>query len=1056
MRAPRNLNRLSRIIGIRRWGNAQLNVLQWIRAGHDWRIVAEVAVVCAITFAGGLYVYAATRRSPGRSFWLVLASLTQRWASTIGLLLLGVLGAHFMVHPSWAEAVPMATAGGLILLITAGVAVDGANRIDAIRRLEQILDGLPEGVSVFDPADRLVTWNTRYAEIFRGSGINLVKGVSYADLFKQGLAAGVTPKTADSSEANAWLAERLAVRRGERPNLVQQTSDGRWVRVSDRRSPDGGLVSTCVDVTDLKSAEAAATAARDRAERLAAIGDRAEALARIGHWRMDIATREMKSSPGYAQIFGLEPEGLLDIAAFLASLHPDDIDSAHEMAQRQIAGAETNEIAVWRIIRSSGEVRYVQCSMTAERGPDGQPVALLGTAVDVTDLTSAEAAATAARDRAERLATMADQAETLACIGHWWANLATGTYEWSPGFIRIYGLPPGAQMDVETIQGMIHPDDTQQGGEFLRRRIAGDLADEIAIMRIIQPSGAVRYLHCKMDVARDAEGQPVTAFGTVVDVTEAKLTEMALAESETRFRNLAVNAPDMIVESQPDRTLTYISPASEAITGYRPEELLNGVFARIVNPDDMAAVLHMCEDLVESKGATPAQPVEFRVTHRSGEVLWLESKPSYITDAATGRHIGFIDVVRDVTSRKRLEAELRAARAEAEAAAAVKTDFLANMTHELRTPLTSILGFTAMAQANALSPDVHHCVERISEAGRALLCTVNDILDFSKLEAGQVAIRPEPVRVEALARGALDLFAPQAAAKALELVFDADEADVVVSLDPDRMRQILLNLVGNAVKFTASGAVTLRLRYDRGGRTLAAEVIDTGAGVPPDKLEQLFKRFSQVDGSLTHVQGGTGLGLAICKGLVEAMGGEIGVESREGEGSRFWFRVPAPLASASDATTAAPAPADRAGLDGLRVLVVDDHPANRELARLYLTGAGAEVSEADDGEAAVALASDGAFDVILMDMRMPRLDGPGALQRIRASQGPNKATPIVAFTADLTGETAADLRGQGFCGGVAKPLEARALLEAVAQAGAFEESRPMDGAAAVTAGAKLG
>jgi CheY-like chemotaxis protein len=288
-----------------------------------------------------------------------------------------------------------------------------------------------------------------------------------------------------------------------------------------------------------------------------------------------------------------------------------------------------------------------------------------------------------------------------------------------------------------------------------------------------------------------------------------------------------------------------------------------------------------------------------------------------------------------------------------------------------------------------------------------------------------------------LTRATLDLFTPQAGAKDLSLSLDRDPGgDVVVALDPDRIRQILLNLVSNAVKFTNSGGVTLRTRYDAQSAMLNVDVIDTGDGIPEDKQDRLFKRFAQVDGSLTRVQGGTGLGLAICKGLVEAMGGEIGVESRVGEGSRFWFKVPAPAARLPE-TSAAGADIDRVTFVGVRVLVVDDHPTNRELARLFLAGVGAEVTEAAGGEEAARLASEWPFDAILMDLRMPKLDGLGALRRIRSAPGPNDVTPILAFTADTDGEILNNLAALGFQGLVSKPVEPAALIAAVARATAY-------------------
>ncbi|HZZ87196.1 MAG TPA: ATP-binding protein, partial [Caulobacteraceae bacterium] len=477
-----------------------------------------------------------------------------------------------------------------------------------------------------------------------------------------------------------------------------------------------------------------------------------------------------------------------------------------------------------------------------------------------------------------------------------------------------------------------------------------------------------------------------------------------------------------------------------ALTGFRPEELVGRPFSALMHPEDAETVQAMCAAVFQSKGRIAPWTVEFRATHKSGQPIWMECRPTLVSDPATGRYVGITDVISDVTQRKALEAELRAARAQAEAAAQVKAEFLANMSHELRTPLTSILGFTGLAgEQPELSALSRTYVGRVRDASQALLSTVNDILDFSKLEAGQVAIHPQPMNVSRLARATLELFTPQAGAKDLHLTLDdkASGEDLVVAADPDRLRQILLNFVGNAVKFTEQGGVTLRTSYDTLQQSLRVEVIDTGAGIAPAKQAMLFQRFSQIDGSLTRAKGGTGLGLAICKGLVEAMGGEIGVESRPGEGSRFWFNLPVAPALMPAAETASDAEL-RPAFEGVRVLVADDHETNRELARLFLAGVGAEVTEAADGEEAASLASAWPFDVILMDLRMPRLDGEGALRRIHGEPGPNDATPILAFTADATPDLADRLIAVGFEAVVAKPLTPAALLSAIARATAFD------------------
>jgi len=379
-------------------------------------------------------------------------------------------------------------------------------------------------------------------------------------------------------------------------------------------------------------------------------------------------------------------------------------------------------------------------------------------------------------------------------------------------------------------------------------------------------------------------------------------------------------------------------------------------------------------------------------------------------------------------------AEARAARVDAEQAAAVKTEFLANMSHELRTPLTSVVGFTRLASEQPdLTPLSRSYIDRVGEASLALLSAVNDILDFSKLEAGHVTLRPEPVALAPLLRSTLDMFTPQAAAKDLALhLDDATPKGLTVALDPDRLRQILLNLVGNAVKFTGEGQVTLGARYDEAAERLTIEVRDTGPGIDAANLDRLFRRFAQVDGSVNRGHGGTGLGLAICKGIVEAMGGEIGATSAVGEGSCFSLDVPAPRAMAEIAQTAEVG--ESLSRTGVRVLVTDDHPANRELVKLFLAATGAEITEASDGEVAVELANRHVFDVILMDLRMPKLDGIGAVKRIRAAGGLNQATPILAFTADAESAFDGRLQGAGFDGAVAKPVEPGQLIATVAAA----------------------
>jgi PAS domain S-box-containing protein len=505
----------------------------------------------------------------------------------------------------------------------------------------------------------------------------------------------------------------------------------------------------------------------------------------------------------------------------------------------------------------------------------------------------------------------------------------------------------------------------------------------------------------------------------------------AVARSEARFRQLAENAQDMIVHSNLRGIIQYVSPACVAMLGYTPEELVGREGMTTVHEDDREAIRALVVEQIAHMAAhldNGPTRIEYRAIRKDGQVIWLESRPGLQRDPLTGMVTGITDLVRDVTEQKAMERQLREARNEAEAAAAVKGEFLANMSHELRTPLTSVLGFARLVDDEPeLSPDARRFIGRVLSGGKALLTTINDILDFSKLEAGQLELKLEAAAPDQIIDEVLDLFSLEADAKGVALRAEGlARLPSDLMIDSGRLRQVLLNLIGNAVKFTEAGAITVTARYDDASHRLHLAVADTGPGIAAEDVDLLFRRFSQVDAGLTRKHGGTGLGLAICKGLVEAMGGRIGVVSVPGEGACFSFDISAPYAvgleiQAASETAAPPLP------PACRVLIVDDNPANRELVNAILTAMGAEVAEAVDGEEGVAVAAARPFDAILMDLRMPRLDGAQAALRIRAEGGPNAATPIIAFSAD------ARPGGPGgiFDGSVSKPMTAAGLVDAL-------------------------
>lgn len=514
---------------------------------------------------------------------------------------------------------------------------------------------------------------------------------------------------------------------------------------------------------------------------------------------------------------------------------------------------------------------------------------------EIADLVSEQIALTAERLVAEEKRRLLELAEAVSRVGHWRWRLDTGELAWSDEVYRIYGLPPGRPISRDGLADFYTPEERSARDAFIRRVLRDGSRGEFETS-IRRPDGEVRrvVLSALRQVADD--GRVEALFGVVQDITERHTAMDRVRRSEARYRLLADHMDDVVTRLHPDGRSGYISPAVTSLLGYRPAEMAGRPAQEFVHPDDRPALLEAFAKLAAGLRRCTLQQ---RALRKDGSAVWVETSFQAVTNE-DGAAAEIIAVIRDISERRRLEEELREARDRAEAASEAKSRFLSNMSHELRTPLTSVIGFARILQAReGLGPVERQCADRIHLSGEVLLAVINDVLDYSKLEAGALALDRRPFDPRALVKEAAEVVLGQIEEKGLwfsqEIAPDVPERLVG---DPARLRQVLLNFLGNAVKFTAAGGVGVVVRSAPradGRAALHVSVSDTGVGLEPALAGTLFERFVQADESTSRRFGGTGLGLSICRELVELMDGRIGVDSAPGQGSTFWFEAPLDL-----------------------------------------------------------------------------------------------------------------------------------------------------------------
>jgi len=810
----------------------------------------------------------------------------------------------------------------------------------------------------------------------------------------------------DSQAALMDLGQRMREAGTATAELRIRCKDGRWIwlRGRGRLGPNGELVGLLHDVSAEVEARAELEAARRTRELLAE-------AAGIGVWSYEPEGERIDWSPDALALLGLQPTDVATADMFLSRLPDDQREAVHE-AFRHATRTGQGGTMEFRLRGDDSRWQTFRSTYRVEPRPGGLH-ALKGVSQNITDVARSRDKAIWSERRARRLVEDAPFAVAVY-------DLDMRLRLVSPRFLEIFRSTE-AQVIGKTLTELTH------GGR--RRFVAGvtrALTGEIVTRRedrLHDADGVERSFRWEARPWRDVAGEIVGVITYMDDVTALAAARREARINARRLKVALGAARAGVYEIDYEGETFWGSPEFSRIMGRRigyadiRHQSLPGI-----HPEDRAALLSTAAQWRDSSH-DGAHEYDVRVIGLDGVARWIRvfHETRRTPDGAPRKAFG---LVLDIDEKKKAELALVAAERAAQAASEAKAQFLANMSHEIRTPMNGVLGVMHVLKRELPAGDSADLLGEALAAGQMLSTLLDDVIDISRIEAGRLDLHHEPVDPRDLVRGVARLLAGQAAHKGLRLELDLADDLGWIQTDPTRVRQALFNLIGNAVKFTLKGSVTVRARRPAGSRQLVFDIIDTGVGVPLEAQERLFERFQQGDASTTRRFGGSGLGLAITRKLAQMLGGEVTFRSLPSKGSTFTLTIAAPPVAA---------PREVGGhaedlLEGLKVLVVEDNPTNQLVARRILEQLGATVSVADDGASGVQAARTGAFDLILMDVQMPGMDGLEASRRIRALRGSAGRAPIIALTANVMAHQRAAYLAAGMNGVAAKPIAPAALV----------------------------
>jgi two-component system, sensor histidine kinase and response regulator len=797
-----------------------------------------------------------------------------------------------------------------------------------------------------------------------------------------------------------WALRRLLVRR-------------RWLRI-ERRT--------------LRQVENRASEERSLREEL----NLATESAGIGIWHYDLRTRQITTDAHTRALLGIDRE----VEDPFASVVADDRERIKEVVYAALSDAAQTMASIrHRIVRTDGTLRHVQTHIRIFRDESGRALRMLGVTWDVTEEVEHAEQLRAQNAHVQSLVERLSVASRAAGLSTWEQDLREDKLVWIGNRIHAFGLdavPP--EQYGAALQKLIPAEDQAAMRAAAEEAIAAG-QEAFSLSFRIERDGMTRHLRTFAHIVRDAEGRAIRMLGASADVTNEIQTTTLLQRQAEQERalierlNIATQAAGISsweIDLTNRQFLWVENPLFGDPVATDEGSALERFLAR-VHQDDRNVFTDNIRHATQNN--LDRLSYRYRVYDPEGKLVHVQVYARLLNEA--GRTLRLLGVSWNVTKEVEAREELLRATEAAEAASRAKSEFLANVSHEIRTPMNGIIGMTGLLFDTALDRTQRDYAETIRSSADSLLVVINDILDFSKIEAGKLDIEAIELDVRVNVEEVATMLAVQAAAKSLELVVHV-HPDVPMRAigDPQRLRQCLINLVANAVKFTRSGEIVIEVRNvgTRDGRTLTQfEVRDTGIGVAPERLHALFQPFVQADSSTTRHYGGTGLGLSIVRRLVEMMGGEVGARSEEGVGSSFWFTLPLVAVAAAEGE-----PEIDLERLGRRVLVVDDNETNRRVVAGQLMRAGYEVSLAAGGIEALAIlrqafASEDRFDVVLLDHQMHDMDGAALGERINADPQLAQARMVMLTSVDGQGDIQR-FASLGFAAYLTKPVRVRELL----------------------------